>query len=283
MQFEITQLARQHAPWSFSKVEASEACPAQFGHKHVTKTTAAPAPSDTKVGIVAHEILEHRTGGKQASEAKKLAVVKNPLTSDEQEMLQLLSDGMEAFLRRFDAFCKAQGVVSILREEAWGFDDTWNRVGFFDKQVYFRGKLDLGVITRDRDLFFIDHKAGVVKDLTKDRVKREQLQAYGVLAVANLPDLAGVRGGINFLQADTPEKQLQWSEYVPAKRIKDLYAGWLFSRINAAADNLLEPFEARPARGRMRGKGNEPGRPGFPCGWCLYTSTCSAFKERFGG
>lgn len=277
--FEITPLAREHAPWSFSKVEAAEACPAQFGHKHVTKTSAAPAPSDTKVGIVAHEILEHRTGGKAAGHARKQAVEKTPLTSDEQEMLRVLDDNIEAFLRRFDAFCKSQGVTAVLREEAWGFDDDWKKADFFDnKKVYFRGKLDLGVITRDRDLFFIDHKAGVVKDLSKDRVKRHQLQAYGVLAAANLPDIAGVRGGINFLQADTPEKQLQWSDYIPVARIRELYAGWLFSRINSAADNLLQPFEERPAKSRMK-----DGRPGFPCGWCLYQSNCAAFKERFGG
>lgn len=281
--FAITDLARKHAPWSFSKVEAAEACPAQFGHKHISKTQAAPAPSDTKVGIVAHEILEHRAGGRAAGLARKQAIEKTPLTSEEQEMLRVLDDSIEAFLQRFDAFCKAQGVTEILREEAWGFDDAWNKVGFFDKQVYFRGKLDLGVITRDRDLFFIDHKAGVVKDLSKDRVKRHQIQAYGVLAVANIPDIAGVRGGINFLQADSPEKQLQWSDYIPASRVRELYAGWLFARINSAADNLLEPYEERPAKTRMKGKDGQPGRPGFPCGWCLYQDSCSAFKERFGG
>jgi hypothetical protein len=277
--FEITQLARKFAPWSFSKIEAADMCPAQFGHKHIMKSASAPAPSDTKVGIVAHEILEHRTGGRSHGDAKKLAIAKNPLTSDEQEMLRVLDESMDAFLRRFDAFCKAQGVTKILREEDWAFDDEWKQTTFFDKRAYFRGKLDLGVITRDRDLFFIDHKAGVVKDLQKDRVKRQQLQAYGVLALACIPDLAGVRGGINFLQADTPEKQLQWGDYIPASRVRDLFVGWLFSRINSAADNLLEPLEARPAKTRRE----KDGRPGFPCGWCLYQDLCPAFKERFGG
>lgn len=277
--FEITALARKYAPWSFSKVEAAEMCPAQFGHKHVTKSVSAPAPSDTKVGIVAHEILEHRTTGKSASEAKKLAVVKNPLTNDELEQLRVLDENMEAFLKRFDTFCKAQGVSQILVEDSWGFDDQWNKAEFFGKGVFFRGKIDLGVVTRDRDLFFVDHKAGVAKVLADDRVKREQLQAYAVLGAANIPDLAGARGGINFLQAQTPELQLQWSDYIPIERIKTLYVGWLFSRINSAADNLTEPFEERPAKTRMK----KDGRPGFPCGWCLYTSTCSAFKERFGG
>jgi hypothetical protein len=278
-QFEITQLARKFAPWSFSKIEAAEACPAQFGHKHVMRTSAAPAPSDTKIGIVAHEILEHRTGGKEKGESRKLAIAKNPLTSDELEMLRVLDENMEAFLKRFDAFCKANGVTEILREEAWAFDDTYGKTEFFDKRSYFRGKLDLGVVTKNRDLFFIDHKAGAVKKLVEDRVKREQLQAYAVLALINIPNISGVRGGINFLQADKPDMQIQWGDYIPAERVRQLYVGWLFSRINRAADNLLEPYEARPAKSRMK----KDNRPGFPCGWCLYQDKCDAFKERFGG
>jgi hypothetical protein len=277
--FEITELARKFAPWSFSKMGAAESCPAQFGHKHVTKTGAAPAPSDTKVGIVAHEILEHRAGGTAAPEAKKLALAKNPLTGGELETLRTLNDNMEAFLKRFDTFCVSQGVTEILREQKWAFSDTYERTGFFDKNVYFRGALDLGAITRDRDLYFIDHKAGVVKTLAEDRDKREQLQAYAVLALVCVPDLQGVRGGINFLQADDPEKQIQWGGYIPSARVRDLYVGWLFSRINRAADNLLEPFEARPAKARMK----KDNRPGFPCGGCLYQDTCPAFKEKFGG
>jgi hypothetical protein len=280
--FEITQLARKFAPWSFSKIEAAEMCPAQFGHKHITKTAAAPMPSDTKIGIVAHEILEHRAGGKSAGESKQLAIAKNPLTSDETEMLTVLNENMEAFLKRFDSFCKANGVTEILREADWAFTDTYEKTTFFDKQVYFRGKLDLGAVTRDRDLFFVDHKAGAVKKLAEDRVKREQLQAYAVLALVNVPNLAGVRGGINFLQGDTPEKQLQWGDYIPATRVRELYVSWLFSRINRAADNLLEPLEARPANSLIK-KGAFAGRPGFPCGWCLYQSSCVAFKEKFGG
>jgi hypothetical protein len=277
--FEITQLARKFAPWSFSKIEAAEACPAQFGHKHVTKSGAAPAPSDTKVGIVAHEILEHRAGGTAAPEAKKLALAKNPLTGGELETLRTLSENMESFLQRFDRFCTANGVTEIMREKDWAFDDTFGKTEFFDKRSWFRGKLDLGAITRDRDLFFIDHKAGVVKKLSEDRVKREQLQSYAVLAYANIPNLQGVRGAINFLQADKPDDQIQWDDYIPAQRIRELYVGWLFSRINRAADNLLEPFEARPAKSRMK----KDNRPGFPCGWCLYQDQCAAFKERFGG
>jgi hypothetical protein len=275
---EISALARKFAPWSFSKMEVAETCPAQFRHKHVAKTAAAPAPSDTKVGIYAHEVLEHRVLGKPSSEAKKTAAEKTPLTTSEREMFHMLEESMEDFLRRFDSFCKAQGVTKVMTEVAWGFTDAYAPADFFGENVFFRGKLDLGALTRDNDLYLIDHKSGVAKPLEQDQKKRQQLQAYGVLALPNMPDIGGVRGGIFFMQGE-PDLRIQWTTYLSAERLRALYMPWLFGRINTAADNLTEPYEARPAKSRMR-KNNQPG---WPCGWCSYQDQCPEFKEKFGG
>jgi RecB family exonuclease len=268
--FSISPLARQHAPWSFSKMETAESCPAQFRHKVILKTAAAPAPSDTKVGIVAHEILERRVQGKPASEARRTAVEKTPLTTQEREMLKLLDESMDDFLQRFDTFCTRQGVTKILCEEEWGFTEAYVGTGFFAEGVYFRGKMDLGALTRDQDLFLIDHKSGIAKPLERDQKKRQQLQSYAVLALANMPGIAGVRGGIHFMQG-SPDLRLQWSPYIPAERIRDLFAPWLFKRIDEAASNLTEPFEARPSRR-------------WPCAWCAYQAHCPEFlamQERY--
>jgi hypothetical protein len=275
---EISDLARKFAPWSFSKMEVAETCPAQFRHKHVLKTSAAPAPSDTKVGVVAHAVLEHRILGKPAEHAHKEASEKTPLTTNEREMLQLLNENMEDFLRRFDTFCKSQGVKKVFVEADWGFTETYKPAAFFGDDVFFRGKLDLGALTRDDDLYLIDHKSGVAKRLEDDQKKRQQLQAYGVLALPNMPDIAGVRGGIHFMQGPD-DLRIQWTSYIPADRIRTAYTPWLFSRISSVAQNLIEPYVARPARSRMK-KNNQPG---WPCGWCQYQDTCPEFKEKFGG
>jgi RecB family exonuclease len=272
MAFPISELARKHAPWSFSKMETAETCPAQFKHKVILKSEAAPATSDTKVGIVAHEILEHRVRGTALSEARKIASEKTPLTSQERELLKLMDESMDDFLQRFDTFCKAQGVTKILVEEDWGFTDAYVKTGFFAKDVYFRGKLDLGAITRDNDLFIIDHKSGMAKPLERDQKKRQQLQAYAVLALANMTDIAGVRGGIHFMQG-SPDLRIQWTPYIPVARLRELFVPWLFTRINSAASELVEPFEARPAKK-------------WPCGWCNYQAHCpeyQALKEKLGG
>ena len=276
--FAISDLARKFAPWSFSKMEVAETCPAQFRHKHVLKTTAAPAPSDTKVGIAAHAILEHRILGKPSDHAHKEAAEKTPLTTNEREMLGMLEENMENFLRRFDTFCKTQGVKKVFVEADWGVTDMYTPAAFFGDDVYFRGKLDLGALTRDDDLYLIDHKSGVAKPLESDQKKRQQLQAYSVLALPNMPAVAGVRGGIHFLQGPD-DLRIQWTSYIETERIRRVFAPWLFERINTAADNLTEPYVAKPAKSRMK-KNNQPG---WPCGWCQYQDLCPEFKEKFGG
>ena len=270
--FEISPLARKHAPWSFSKMELAASCPAQFRHKVIVKSKAAPAPSDTKVGIAAHAILEFRVQGKGAGLAHKDAVEKTPLTTNEREALRLLDESIEDFLKRFDKFCKTHGVTKVFCENDWGFSDTYAQAAFFGKDVYFRGKLDLGALTRDGDLYLIDHKSGIAKPLERDQNKRQQLQAYAVLAYSNVSNIAGVRGGIHFMQGD-PELRIQWTPYIPAERIAEMYVPWLFQRINAAADNLTEPYEARPAKKMPRG---------WPCGWCQYQKDCPEFLEKHG-
>lgn len=275
---EITPLAYQFAPWSFSKMEVAETCPAQFRHKHVVKTTAAPATSDTKVGIHAHEVLEYRVRGKTARESRQMAAAKTPLTTQEQESLHMMEESIEDFLRRFDGFCKTHGVTEILTEVAWGFTAAYQPTGFFSKDVFFRGKLDLGALTRDEDLYLIDHKSGTAKPLADDPKKQQQLQAYGVLALPNLPNIGGVRGGIHFMQG-AADLRIQWTPFIKAETIRTLYTPWLFSRINTAADNLVEPYEARPAKKPTK----KNALPGWPCGWCQYQNTCVEYKEKFGG
>lgn len=270
--YPISDLARKYGPWAYSKMELAETCPSQFMHKYIAKTPAPDSQSDTKVGVVAHEILEHRVTGKDEKTSKDLATEKNPLTSTEEEMLQLLKDNMDVFLRKFDAFCKAQQVKQVFTEVAWGFTEAYEPTSFFSKDVYFRGKVDLGAITCDNDLYLIDHKSGEARDLRFAPQKRQQLNAYAVLGLPNLPQIQGIRGGINFLQGD-PDLLLQWSDYREVADIRDKYTPWLFEKINTAASNLVEPFIAKPGKKK----------DGWPCHWCNYANLCTAYKEKFNG
>lgn len=262
--FDITPLARKYAPWSFSKIEAAQACPAQFNFKHLARAARGAATSDNKVGTVAHSILERRVLGDTRAVARQHALAKDALTTAELESLCRLDDSIEAFLKRFDAFCQAQGVIELWCEKAWAIDDQHKPVAFRDPAAYFKGQLDLCALTRARDLFIIDHKAGSAKPLHNDQAKQAQLQTYAVLATANIPNLAGVRGGIHFLQGNEALR-LQWAAYMPYERIQRLYVPWLYQHVNAAAANLVAPFEARPAKK-------------WPCAWCPYQQYCEPYN-----
>ena len=150
-------------------------------------------------------------------------------------------------------------------EVDWGFTDTYTPAEFFGKDVFFRGKLDLGAITRNNDLFLIDHKSGRAKPLARDEKKRAQLQAYAALALPNLPDIAGIRGGIHFMQG-AEDLRIQFGTYYTAEHVRSKFAPWLFDKINDAAENLVEPLQARPGRR-------------WPCAWCGYQSVCDPYKK----
>jgi len=267
--YTISPLAQRFAPWSISKAGVAETCPAQFNHKYRLKTVETEQHSSNKVGTVSHEILEHRLGGTDAKVARDRALEKNPLMDSELEDLRALGDAIEAFLKRFDGFCKKNGVTEVLREVEWGITAEGKPTGFFAKDVYFRGKVDLGAITASRELVVVDHKSGVATDITRKDKFKTQLNSYAVLAALNVEGLTGVRGGINFLQGPE-DKRIQWLDFLDTDRIKRLYVPWLFGVLNTAAENLVEPFPARPS-------------PKWPCAWCGYRTTCSPYQEMLRG
>ena len=269
MPYDISPLAAKYGPWSISKAGVAETCSAQFKHKYILKTPGKLEASVNKVGTAAHSVLEHRVAGADASTAKKAALEKTPLTEMEREDLRTLEDAIEAFLQRFDTFCKREHVVEVLREIEWGFTADYKPTGFFAPDVYFRGKLDLGALTQERDLVVLDHKSGIAKDIQRDLTKKHQLYSYAVLAAVNLENLGGVRCGIHFLQG-AEDLRLQWLDYIDTPRVVKVYVPWLYTHLNDVAEGLVEPFRAKP-------------KPKWPCKWCEYRLACPEYQEMTGG
>jgi hypothetical protein len=263
----LNELAQKYAPWSWSKLGTAESCPSQFRHKHLLKTAETGTNSDTQVGVAAHAVLERRLKGVSKEAAAKEALEETPLTSQEMENLYALDERVESFLQKFDAFCKRERAKSVMIEQAWGLDAALQPVSFFDPKVFFRGKIDVAVITAHDDVVVIDHKSGFAKDLFKDTKKKQQLHTYAILALANIPAMKGMRGAIHFMQGD-PNKAIQWLDYVDTKKVRDVYAPWLFDKINDVSSNLVEPFLAKP---KLR----------WPCEWCGFRASCKEFNEKY--
>jgi len=266
---DISLLAAQYAPWSISKAGTANTCAAQFKHKYIDRTPGGVSSSANKVGTAAHTVLEHRVVGTSADDARKLALEATPLTAQEREDLRVLDDAIEAFLTRFDGFCRRERVTEIFREVAWGITADGKPTEFFADDVYFRGKVDLSALTEEKDLYVIDHKSGVAKVIGKDLTKKQQLYSYTVLATANIPDLNGIRCGINFLQGKE-DIRLQWLDYISAVSVATVYTPWLYNHLNDVAENLVEPFTAKP-------------RASWPCKWCDFRLVCKPYQELTGG
>jgi hypothetical protein len=266
--FEIDQLAKDFAPWSISKAGLEGTCPKQFQYKYIDKTAAeVAAHSTSRVGTTAHKILELCAGGTSKKAAITTAVEENKLTINEIETLATMQDNIDAFLVKFDFFCKENGVTEVLLEKQWGLDSDGNAVGFKDPNCFFRGVVDLGVVTRDKDLVVIDHKSGKASDISKGDKYKKQLNSYAVMGLANVGDIGGFRGAINFLQG---KDLIQWLPYVDAEHIKNRLTPWLFRHINEMAANLVAQYEARP---KLR----------WPCEWCSYQLSCSSYQEMVRG
>lgn len=311
--YDVSDLARQYAPWATSKLELAVSCPYQFNLKYVQKAPATAIRSENKSGIVAHAILEMRVAGTSDAEARAKALAATPLTSTEMEALMTYRAPIESFLERFDGFCKKTGVTKLFIEHKWGLTIDGKPTRFHtvkeykgilfgaeqkraageavdedlvrearavlesgagpDTDPFFRGVVDLGALTRDADLFIIDHKSGRVE---KVKYKQKQLDQYAVLGVAHLPQLAGVRCGVNAL-GNPPDTQLQWLPYIDRSVVERAYVPWLFRYINECADNL-QTFEARPVAPAPNRK-TQIVEEKFPCGWCGYRLTCDPYVK----
>lgn len=257
-------LLLKFAPWSISKAGCAVTCPKQFGFKYVAKLPEEAPRSESKVGTAAHAILEFRLQGKQAKEAKASALDKTPLTTTEEEQLRTLEDQISDFMRRFDSFCKGNGVTELLIEKKWAINASLSPVPFFSKDVLFRGVVDLAVLTKDRDLIVVDHKSGTPKsDIGK---YKPQLDSYAVLGLAAIPDIAGVQSAIHFLQGEGEEK-IKWSKYIDATLIKTQLNPWLIGYLTEAGKSANDTSVAKPGKN-------------WPCGWCAYRLSCPDSKAK---
>lgn len=264
---ELNDLAKLYAPWSASKAGQGLVCPKQFAYKYIEKKPEIVTQSVNRVGTAAHSILELRLQERPLKDARKEAVDKTTLTSKETEDLQVHVDAIESFVSRFDVFCKGQGIVERLIEQKWGITKDFKATSFFAPDVFFRGVIDLGGLTKNNDLIVIDHKSGKINPLGKYQA---QLNSYAVLGLANYPDIDGVQSAIHFLQGDTDSSRIQWAHYQSRDVIEKNLKPWMYEYLNDCANALQNPYKATPGKT-------------WPCKWCAYSPICDEYQRLING
>lgn len=184
-------------PWSYSSLTAFETCPRRFYLTRIAKLVKEPQTEATIWGNEVHKALEHAVQGKPL---EPRFVSYGPLV----EKLRA-APGQKHTERKF-------GLTS-------GYQPT----EFFAKNVWFRGVIDLTIVT-DTTATVLDHKTGRVK------TDGDQLKLFAAAAFAQYPHVNTVTTGYIWLAHDKltrrdftrDEVPVIWQEFIPRIRRMEL-------------------------------------------------------------
>lgn len=178
-------------PWSYSSLQAFETCPRRYYLTRIAKVVKEPQTPATAWGNQVHKALENAVG-----EGTPLA----------------------------QNFSQYQPIVDRLRhvkgkkytEARFGLTQALRPTEFFGKDVWFRGVLDLTVVTP---------KVGVVLDYKTGKIRNDgdQLKLFAAATFAQHPYLEKVTTGYLWLAHDKTSTQdfkkedvpIIWQEFIP--------------------------------------------------------------------
>lgn len=267
-------------PWSSSKLKMAEKCPFQFYLQYVLKIKPDPDHvQDTEladVGTTCHKILEYVVMGHDIPEAFRLAKRDHCEVEDNKpgnaNISQALWDekvvnteaSIIAFKERLDAFARNNNIKEKLTELRLGVTKDWKPTGFFSKDVYFRGIIDL-ILFMDNgpgqpdDALIIDHKTGGGEFSNSLKNYDQQLNTYKPLVHYGLRKVAGSQSGINFIRA----QKLIMGEYDDASEIETVHVRKLEWLLSAAVDRIKELGYFKHVRGSH-------------CVYCVFNEKCKS-------
>lgn len=148
--------------WSFSSLQTFEQCPTKWQAKYVTKTYKEPPQAHLEHGVRVHKALEDRV--KDGA----------PLPPDCVEY--------EPYIESFLKFPAKQ----ILTEYQVGLTENLTPTGFFAKDVWWRGVVDIALVGEGK-AFVGDYKTGKRKpDFT-------QLNLFSAAMFAHFPELESIK------------------------------------------------------------------------------------------
>lgn len=160
------------APWSFSRIKAFQTCPKQFYHVSVLKQYPYKETDAMRYGTEFHTAAEHFIGdGTPVPDRFAFA----------QPVL--------------DALAKMPG--EKLCEQKLGLTEALEPCGFFDKDVWFRGIVDLLIIDGEAATI-VDYKTGK----SARYAEKGQLELMAMSVFRHYPQVKKVRAGLLFVIAN---------------------------------------------------------------------------------
>jgi hypothetical protein len=258
----------KHGPWSISKANLLDLCGVQFDYKYVRKQKEGRKSSSSRVGVVAHALLEAelKQNGQDLTKLLTEATTKDELTTDEHREVLTRLPAIADFGVRIRRFKEANGVTQEFVEHQLGMKADFTHTSFFDNTSLLRGVLDHAMITRDNVMIVLDHKSGKKKRIQEHST---QFYAYMLMVMANFP-VHAVQCGINYIGTDSVD-------WFPRENgdsgawTREAVVGlrpWLATYLNKSARKLqlIDEHKAEP-------------ETGWQCDYCGYVDACSVGAE----
>ena len=202
-------------PWSWSSLQSFETCPWRHYLTKISKEVVEPTTPALAEGRATHKALEDGVNGK-------------PMLSFYAKYKPIV-----------DRVRAAKGQKHT--EVKFGVTAQFTRTGFFDKNVWCRGVIDLAVIGQTTGVI-LDYKTG------KPKVDSDQLKLFSAAGFGMYPFLKKIKSGYAWLDHDRIDTEtylredapIIWQEFIP--RVK---------RMEIAQE-----------------KNDWPVKPSGLCGWC---------------
>jgi hypothetical protein len=200
------------APWAYSKLKKFETCPKQYYHTVITKEYKEPSSDAMMYGNEFHKAAELYIGSRV------------PIPSRFGFAKPML-----------DALLDKTGIKHC--ELKLGLTENLEPCGFFDRDIWFRGVVDLLIIDGE-DAYVVDYKTG---SNTK-WADTGQLELMAMFVFKKFPQVKRIRAGLLFVVAEILIKEVYTIDDAPA-----LWEKWLvrYNRMVAAAE--ADVWNPRPS------------------------------------
>lgn len=228
-------------PWSISKLKMLRNCPLQFFLQYVVKQKPIEPPPIsvvTETGKAAHRILEFIIKGKSIEDSFKATrheFTETLTNEDWSNNIETIELSVNNFAERLESFEKKFGIKRFIPELKIGVNKNWEPTGFFAKDVYWRGVVDLVIQLNNGDILIIDHKYGP-DPAFGIKNNKEQLDSYKVLFHYGVDKIKGAQSGIHFVK----HSEIIMDDYADANEIENSLQPRLEFYTKGAIDNLLE-------------------------------------------
>jgi len=158
--------------WSFSRMKGFETCPKQYYHVNVLKEFPFKETDATRYGTEFHKAAED-------------------YIRDDTPVPERFSFAMPTL----EALKAKPGEKHC--ELKMGLTEDLQPCGFYDKNVWFRGIVDLAIINGEK-AFIVDYKTGK----SAKYADTGQLQLMALSLFAHFPEVKRAKGGLLFVIAD---------------------------------------------------------------------------------